>query len=76
MNIKVGFTIVTGNIQRVRQEKENAAVYVYDRAPYYDPSKKNMKYHYKYVGKDVYGKVSRVRSVLPRESSSAVPSSL
>ena len=64
----VGFTIITGNIQRIKQEKENGAVYVYDRTPYYDPSTKNTKYHYKYVGKDVDGKVSRVRSILPRES--------
>jgi len=64
----VVFTIITGKIQRIRQEKENGAIYVYDRTPYYDPATRNTKYHYAYVGKESGGEVRKVRSVLPRRS--------
>ena len=57
-----------GKVQRVRQKKRNGMVYVYDRTPYYDPSIKNTKYHYSYVGKEDNEEVKRVRSTLPKRS--------
>jgi hypothetical protein len=62
------FTIITGKIQRIRQEKENRAIYVYDRTPYYDLATKNTKYYYAYVGKESGGEIRKARSVLPRRS--------
>ena len=52
----------------IKQRKKNGSVYIYDRTPYYDPSLKNTKYHYSYVGKEIGGEVKRVRSVLPKRS--------
>jgi len=46
----------------------NGIVYYYERTPYYDPALKNTKYHYKYIGKMVDGKISKVRSTLPKAS--------
>ncbi|MGC8725540.1 MAG: IS1634 family transposase, partial [Thermoplasmata archaeon] len=42
--------------------------YYYERTPYYDPVIKNTKYHYKYIGKMIDGKISKVRSTLPKAS--------
>ena len=64
----VVFTIITGKIQRIRQTKKNGAVYIYDRTPYYDPSTKNTKYHYRYAGKEIGDEVKKVRSTLPKRS--------
>ena len=62
------FPIITGKTQRIRQRKKNGAVYIYDRTPYYDPSTKNTKYHYKYAGKEIGEEVKKVRSTLPKRS--------
>lgn len=63
----VVYATITGKTQRIMKER-NGRTYVYERTPYYDPIIKNTKYRYRYIGKYVDGKVTTVRSVLPRAS--------
>ncbi|MGC8563034.1 MAG: hypothetical protein ACP5NO_07595 [Thermoplasmata archaeon] len=63
----VVYDTITGKTQRIMKER-NGRTYVYERTPYYDPVIRNTKYRYRYIGKYVDGKVTMVRSVLPRAS--------
>ena len=63
----VAYTTITGKTQRIMKER-NGRTYVYERTPHYDPIIKNTKYRYRYIGKYVDGKITTVRSVLPRAS--------
>ncbi len=56
-----------GSPQTVKKVK-NGSTYYYERTPGYDPKTKNTAYKYRYVGKEMYGKVGRVRITLPRRS--------
>jgi transposase len=61
------YAIITAKVQRIRQNVKGE-VYVYKRTPYYDPTIRNTKYHYRYLGKETGGEVRKVRSVLPKRS--------
>jgi hypothetical protein len=63
----VVYTSIMGKPQKI-SKVVNGIVYYYERTPYYDPALKNTKYHYKYIGKMVDGKISKVRSTLPKAS--------
>ena len=55
----VVFSTIIGSPQTVKKVK-NGATYYYERTPRYDPKTKNTAYQYKYLGKDIDGKVGRV----------------
>ncbi|MHB8360642.1 MAG: hypothetical protein ACYDBI_09180 [Thermoplasmataceae archaeon] len=46
----------------------NGETYYYERTPRYDPKTQNTAYRYRYLGKDIDGKVDKVRITLPRRS--------
>ncbi|OWP56688.1 MAG: hypothetical protein B2I17_04630 [Thermoplasmatales archaeon B_DKE] len=56
-----------GRVQRIKKTV-GSVTYVYERTPYYDPTIKNTKYHYKYVGRETGGEVKKVRSFFLRRS--------
>ena len=56
-----------GSPQTIKKVR-NGATYYYERTPRYDPKTKNTVYKYRYLGKDMDGKVGRVRITLPRRS--------
>ncbi len=56
-----------GSPQTVKKVK-NGATYYYERTPKYDPKTRNTSYKYRYLGKDMDGKIGKVRVTLPRRS--------
>ena len=53
-----------GSPQTVKKVK-NGTTYYYERIPGYDSKAKNTAYKYRYLGKDINGKIGRVRITLP-----------
>ena len=55
-------TLIISNKQIVKKTV-NGQIYMYERAPYYDRSLNNTKYHYRYVGKEINGETKKIRGI-------------
>lgn len=55
---------IMGSPQTVKKVK-NGATYYYEGIPWYDSKTKNTAYKYRPLGKDIAGKICRVRITLP-----------